>query len=289
MKIKTMNTTTNNKKQTLVLGSTGKTGSRVANRLQAMSWPVRLGSRSADIPFEWNDPNTWDAVLEGMDSVYISFVPDLALPGSAEMITNFSKKAVDKGVTKLVLLSGRGEPEAEECEQVVMKAGADWTIVRCSWFCQNFSEGNFLEQVLSGYVALPAGDMPEPFVDADDIADVAVAALTQDNHNGEVYELTGPRMLSFKEAMDEIAKATGHPIRYQQISVDEYADMLNQYGVPEVYVYLLKYLFGEVFDGRNASVQNGVERALGRKATDFSEYVQKTVKTGVWQQEPANH
>jgi uncharacterized protein YbjT (DUF2867 family) len=283
-----MNTTTKNKKQTLVLGSTGKTGSRVANRLQAMGWPVRLGSRSADIPFDWNEPQTWDAVLEGIHSVYVSFVPDLALPGSAEIITKFSKKAVDKGVKKLVLLSGRGEPEAEECEEVVMKSGADWTIVRANWFCQNFSEGAFTEQVLSGHVALPAGDMVEPFVDADDIADVAVAALTQDGHSGEVYSVSGPRAITFKEAIDEIAKATGQTIQYEQISVDAYADMLNQWGVPEIYVYLLRYLFSEVFDGRNASVQDGVERALGRKATDFSEYVQKTMKTGVWQQHPAN-
>src|SRR6185312_5574166 len=120
-------------------------------------------------------------------------------------------------------------------------------------------------------------------------ADVAVAALTQDGHSGEVYSVSGPRSLTFKQAIDEIAKATGQTITYEQISVEAYADMLNQYGVPEVYIYLLKYLFGEVFDGRNASVMDGVERALGRKATDFSEYVRKTVKTGVWTQHPSNH
>src|SRR5687768_14930064 len=117
-----MNTTTNNKSKILVIGSTGKTGSRVASRLQAMNWPIRLGSRSADIPFDWEDAKTWDAALEGMDAVYISYVPDLAVPGSLPVIQQLTKKAVEKGLTKLVLLSGRGEREAEECEEVIMNA-----------------------------------------------------------------------------------------------------------------------------------------------------------------------
>jgi uncharacterized protein YbjT (DUF2867 family) len=283
-----MNTTTNNKSNILVIGSTGKTGSRVASRLKAMNWPIRLGSRSADIPFDWEDAKTWDAALEGMDAAYISYVPDLAVPGSLPIIQQFTKKAVEKGLTKLVLLSGRGEREAEECEEVIMNAGVDWTIVRANWFNQNFSEGNFVEQVLSGHVALPAGDILEPFIDCDDIADVAVAALTQDGHSGELYVVSGPRAITFKEAIDEIAKATGQTITYEQISVEEYEDMLNQYGVPEAFVWLLKYLFGELFDGRNSQPMDGVERALGRKPTDFSEFVQKTAKTGVWQLQQAN-
>jgi uncharacterized protein YbjT (DUF2867 family) len=186
---------------------------------------------------------------------------------------------------QLVMLSGRGEPEAFECEQrIILSRVMQWTIVRAAWFCQNFSEGNFIDQVLSGHVALPAGDVPEPFVDADDIADVAVAALTQPGHIARIYDVTGPRALTFKEAVEEIAKATGKPIQYQQISIEEYGEMLRSYQVPEEYISLLSYLFGEILDGRNQRVDPGVERALGRQPTDFSEYVRKTVASGVWHQ-----
>ena len=129
-----------------------------------------------------------------MGSVYVSYYPDLAVPGAVETVGAFAEMAVRHGVPRLVLLAGRGEPEAEQAEQAVRDSGAELTIVRSTWFAQNFSEDYMLEYVLSGEVALPAGDTPEPFVDADDIADVAVAALTEDRHVGQLYELTGPRL-----------------------------------------------------------------------------------------------
>jgi uncharacterized protein YbjT (DUF2867 family) len=245
---------------------------------------VRIGSRSAVIPFDWDDPGTWEPVLKDMDVVYISFQPDLAVPGAVQAIRAFAAKAVESGVQKLVLLSGRGEPEAQECEKVIMGGEASWTIVRASWFCQNFSEGYMLEPILAGYLALPAGDIKEPFVDADDIADVAVAALTEEGHEGKVYEVTGPGLLTFKEAIDSIAAAMGKSIHYQEVNMKEYAVMLAKHGVPEVFVSLVSYLFSEVLDGRNAYVTDGVQLALGRKATGFSEYVGKAVATGIWNQ-----
>ncbi len=96
----------------------------------------------------------------------------------------------------------------------MQEVSAEWTILRSSFFSQNFSESFFLEPILGGEVALPAGDVPEPFVDAEDIADVAVAALTEDGHAGELYELTGPRLLTFAEAVGEISRATGRKVRY---------------------------------------------------------------------------
>ncbi|WP_229311529.1 NAD(P)H-binding protein [Larkinella rosea] len=268
--------------KTLVLGGTGKTGSRIVQRLTERGWPLRIGSRSAKPGFDWENRATWKTALEGMDSVYIAFQPDLAVPGAVETIRSFVEIAVKTGVRKLVLLSGRGEPEAEECERVVMGSGTDWTILRASWFNQNFNEGYLLEPLQSGYVALPVGAIGEPFIDVEDIADVAVAALTEEGHTGQLYELTGPRLLTFEEAVTEIAAATGRPIHYESIPMADYASMLVEYDVPEEFVGLLRYLFTEVLDGRNASVADGVERALGRKPTDFSEYIRRTAATGVW-------
>jgi len=270
------------KEKVLVLGANGKTGSRVLQRLNTLGWPTQIGSRSANPKFDWEDDSTWTDALKNIHSVYVSFYPDLALPGTAELIKKFTQIAVKNGVQKLVLLSGRGEEEAQACEDIVMKSGVDWTIVRASWFSQNFSEGNFLEPILAGNFALPSGDVGEPFIDADDIADVAVAALTQTGHSKKLYEVTGPRLLTFKEAIEEISVAAGRPIIYEQVSMQTYTDMLNEWQVPKELVSLLTYLFTEVLDGRNENVTNGVEQALGRKATDFSKFVKKTAESGVW-------
>lgn len=266
----------------LLTGGTGKTGRRVADRLTKLGKSIRIGSRNGNTPFDWEEPQTWQDILDGITSVYLTFQPDLAVPGAAETINAFVNTAIKKGVKKIVLLSGRGEPEAQKCEQIVMDSGIDWTILRSSWFSQNFSENYFLEPLLYGYVALPAGKIGEPFIDADDIADAAVAALTDERHSNKLYEITGPVLLTFEEAVSEISQATGRQIIFEQISIEEYSRMLNEYNVPDYLIELICYLFGGVMDGRNEYITNGVQQILGRKPKNFSEYIQKTIKTGVW-------
>jgi uncharacterized protein YbjT (DUF2867 family) len=269
-------------KPTLVISSTGKTGSRVAERLEAHGIPTRAGSRSADPPFDWEDRDTWAAALDGAGAAYVSYYPDIAMPGAVESITAFSATALEHGVRRLVLLSGRGEEEAQRAERAVRESGADWTIVRCSWFNQNFSEGFFADGVAAGEVVLPRTAVPEPFVDVEDVADVAATALSEDGHAGKVYELTGPRLLTFEDAVGEIAAATGREIAYVPVSIEEYAAAALEHGLPEEVVDFLRYLFGEVLDGRNASLTDGVQRALGRQPRDFSGYVRETAAAGAW-------
>lgn len=266
----------------LVLGGTGKTGRRIAQQLTAKGWPVQIGSRSAHPAFDWDDQSTWLAALDGIDAVYLSYHPDIAVPGAIDIIRVFITAAKKSGVKKIVLLSGRGEQEAQACEELVQQSGLAWTILRCAWFSQNFSEGAFLDPVLAGHVALPAGDVKEPFVDVDDIADVAVAALTAPGHDGQLYELTGPRLMTFAEAVGEISKAAGKQIQYQAITIEEYKDMLNEYGIPGEFIWLVSYLFTEVLDGRNEKLTDGVQRALGRAPRDFAAYARQTAETGVW-------
>ncbi len=214
--------------------------------------------------------------------MYVSYYPDLAVPGAADAVRSFAELAVESGVRRLVLLSGRGEEEARRSEQVVRESGAEWTILRSSFFAQNFSESFFLEPVLGGEVALPVGDVAEPFVDADDVADVAVAALTEGGHEGELYELTGPRLLTFAEAVAEISYASGREVRYVPISAEQFASALKEDGVPAEVVELMSYLFTEVLDGRNANLTDGVRRALGREPRDFAEYARDAAATGIW-------
>jgi uncharacterized protein YbjT (DUF2867 family) len=265
----------------LVIGSTGKTGKRVTDQLEARGIPVRLGSRSADIPFDWENPQTWAPALADVDKVYITYYPDLAVPGSVDAVRKLTELAKDAGVSRLVLLSGRNEVEAERAEDVVTACGLDWTIVRCAFFSQNFNEGAWLEEVLAGSVSLPVRDVQEPFVDADDIADVVVAALTDDRHVGQLYELTGPRLLSFGDAVAEVAAAAGRDISFVSVSIDDYVAMLKEYGLPDDFIWLLNHLFTVVL-GSKAQLADGVQRALGREPRDFTDYAREAAATRVW-------
>jgi uncharacterized protein YbjT (DUF2867 family) len=267
-------------KPTLVLGATGKTGRRVVERLEARGLRVRAGSRSAQPRFDWEDRATWAPALDGVGAVYLTYYPDLAVPGAVEATRDFAELALAQGVSRLVLLSGRGEPEAERAEQAVRDTGAELTVLRSTWFMQNFSEDFWREHVVGGEIRLPARDVPTPFLDVDDIADVAVAALTDDRHIGELYELTGPRSLTFAQAAAEIAAATGREIGYVPITIEEHEAECRAHGVPAEVIELLSYLFTEVLDGRNAGTTDGVERALGRPPRDFAAYARAAA--GAW-------
>ena len=275
-------TTAHHHKPVLVLGGTGKTGRRVVERLEAREIPVRVGSRSGLPPFDWEDRSTWAPALDGAGSVYLTYYPDLAIPGAVEATRSFAELAVQSGVPRLVLLSGRGEPESERAEQAVSDTGAELTVLRSTWFMQNFSEDYMLEHVLSGEIRLPGGDVPTPFLDADDIADVAVAALTDERHIGELYELTGPGSLTFADVAAEISAATGRDLRYVPITIEEHEAECFAHGVAPEVVELLTYLFNEVVDGRNADTTDGVRRALGREARDFASYARATAGSGIW-------
>jgi uncharacterized protein YbjT (DUF2867 family) len=268
---------------TLVVGGTGKTGRRVARRLQARGLPIRMGTPSHEPRFDWTDQATWAPALEGVEAAYVTYYPDLAVPGAAEVVAAFADLAVARGVRRLVLLSGRGEEGARRGEQAVRDSGADLTIVRSAFMAQNFNEGFFLDQVRAGEVAFPAGeDLAEPFIDADDLADVAVAALTDDRHVGQLYEVTGPRLLPWAGAVAEVATAASRAVRYLPVSLEEYATLLLDNQVPDDYVKMLTDVFTEVLDGHNAWLGDGVQRALGRPPRDFADFARDAATTGIW-------
>ncbi|MDJ0653348.1 MAG: NAD(P)H-binding protein [Xanthomonadales bacterium] len=268
----------------LVLGATGKTGWRIADSLKAKGHEVRLGSRSATPSFDWNNETGWDDCLAGVEAAYVSYSPDLAMPGATDSIQAFVNRARRHDLKRLVLLSGRGEEEAQACEAIVQDSGIDWTVVRASWFNQNFSEGAFVDMVQAGKITLPAVDTPEPFVDVDDIAEVAVAALTEAGHSGEVYEVTGPQMLTLADIADALSSATGRSIEYVPIPHEAFIAGLSDSGAPREVVWMLDYLFATVLDGRNAYLTDGVQRALGRPPKDFADYARETAATDVWKE-----
>jgi len=266
----------------LIIGKNGKTGARVNQRLKDLGYTTRAVSRSTTPSFDWENPATWASVIKGARSAYVTYQPDLAVPNEEAAIKKFVQVARENGLEHIVLLSGRGEEGAQRAEKILQDSGIAWNIVRCSWFSQNFSESFMLEGILAGELVLPAADTVEPFVDADDIADVAVATLTDPGHRNKRYELTGPRALNFAQCVKEISEALDHPVKYTTVPVDDYINALREQGAPEDLQWLLHELFTVVFDGRNSHVKSGVEEALGRPATDFQTYVQKTMASGVW-------
>lgn len=266
----------------LVTGATGKTGSRIAARLRAMGEPVRAGSRSATPAFDWEAPTTWRAALEGVRAAYVSYQPDLAVPTALATVTAFFTLARELGVNTLVLLSGRGEREAEQAEDALRASGVDWTILRAAWFAQNFSEGLMLDPLLQGELALPVAEVREPFIDVEDIAEIAVQALTTDRHRQQLYEVTGPRSMTFAQAVHEIAQASGQPLRYTPVPNEAYRAALTAAQTSPAMTDLVMYLFETLLDGRNERVTDGVQRALGRPARDFSEFARKAAAAGAW-------
>ena len=273
------------KSNILVIGGTGKTGRRVVEQLQNKGIQPRVGSRNATPSFDWDNKDTWVEALNGIEKMYVTYYPDLAVPGAKEAIKSLTYLAKELGVKKMVLLSGKGETEAEACEKIVMESEIDYTIVRASWFHQNWSESFFLDSILSGEVALPMSDVLIPFVDANDIAEVVTTVLLDNTYNGEIIEVTGPELITFKDIVNIISKTSNRRLNFHSITLEQYVEGMKQMQLPDDVVWLIEYLFSHVLTNpKNQQVVNDIERVLGRKAKPFSEYAQETSKTGIWNQ-----
>ena len=267
----------------LVIGGTGKTGSRIVEQLKKKGITPRIGARNESPSFNWHDKDTWVHALTGIDKMYVSYYPDLAVPGAKEAIQSVTYLAKELGVKKIVLLSGKGETEAEACEKIVMESDLDYNIVRASWFHQNWSESFFLAPIQSGEVALPLSDVLIPFVDANDIAEVATKVLLDDTYNGEIIELTGPELITFKDAVNLISKTSKRTLNFYDITLPQYINGMKQQKTPTDVVWLMEYLFSHVLTNpENQIVSHDIERVLGRKATTFLAYAEETAKTGIW-------
>ena len=267
-----MTTTRSDGQLTVIVGGNGKTGRRVAERLLKRGRRVRAVSPSSPVRFNWNDDTTWAAAVAGARDLYLTYHPDLAVPGAADQVQRLTGVAAEAGVRKIVLLAGRGEPQVHPAEEAVRESGIAWTILECAFFMQNFSEGILAPQ--GDTLRFPAREVREPFIDCDDIADVAVAALSDDRHDGQTYELTGPQPLSFEQATDELARATGRPLRYRPVTFEEYGSGLAEHFSAPVAAFFID-LFRFLLDGHNAHVTQDVARVLGRPPRDFRDFAAK--------------
>ncbi|MDE3722247.1 NAD(P)H-binding protein [Nocardiopsis sp. N85] len=261
----------------LVIGGTGTTGRRVAHLLREAGHTVRAASRTAPHRFDWTDPATWNAALDGVRTAYV--VPNDADPRTPDLVA----AARDRGLERLVLLSARGadvpdyysdRPNTDNGhlrgEKALADSDLEWTVVRPTWFTQNFTEGFFAPLVTAGDLRLPVHDAACPYVDTDDIAEVAVAALTRDGHQGRTYELSGPRPLT----LDEVAAAftaAGTPLTHTPVTVEEFVAERVADGIPEEVALIWADVLGPLARGRESHLSTGVEEVLGRPPRTLTE------------------
>jgi uncharacterized protein YbjT (DUF2867 family) len=274
-------------KNFLILGGTGKTGRRIASRLTAAGHQVRTASRTGgDVRLDLDDPATYPEALNGVAAAYL-IEPSLnnGVAGPPRM-AGLVQAARVAGVSRLVLLSAPGAGHEghplHTTEQVVRDSGLAWTFLRPNWFAQNFSEDFWLPAVRSGTLALPAGRGRVPFIDAEDIADVATAALTEDRHAGQAYELSGPRAIGFGEAAELIAEASGRPLRYVAVTPEAFLEQQLSYGVPPAVAQRRTDLVASVSTDAHTALADGVERALGHAPRRFEDFVVAAAATGCW-------
>ncbi|MFI2211958.1 NAD(P)H-binding protein [Streptomyces sp. NPDC020141] len=265
----------------LVLGGTGKTGRRVAAALSRLGITPKVASRSAPVRFDWADEGSWDPALAGVGAVY---VVDSQGPAAPAEVRAFAAAAKARGVRRLVLLSARvweelddGSGEVFATERAVRESGLDWTILRPAWFNQNFTEEPWYSAPLAeGELRLPAGDGRERFVDLDDLAEVAAAALTQDGHSGRVYTLSGPDALSFHDVAEALSTASGHKVAYTPVTREQYIEEQLARGYAPDFAELMADLFLHIGANGSAAPSDGVRQALGREPRAFGEYVRRT-------------
>ena len=255
-----------------IVGGMGKTGRRVAQRLEHLALAVRPLSRSTEHSFDWERPDEWAAALDGVGQLYVTFQPDLSVPGADEMVAGLASLAVAQGVERMILLSGRGEDGALRAEQALANAGLPWAVVRSSWFAQNFTESFLADSVAGGTLVIPQGTAAEPFVDVDDIADVVVQLLTGRAPMNRVYEVTGPAALRFPEACAILGEASGRAVECREVEVTEFVDHLRAGGLPEDIVRMMVDLFTVTLDGRNSLPANGIRDVLGRAPRSFGQF-----------------
>ncbi|MFW3170412.1 NAD(P)H-binding protein [Geodermatophilus sp. CPCC 206100] len=264
----------------LVLGATGTTGRRVGAALRTAGAGVRPASRSSPTRFDWTAAETWEPALDGVGAVY------LMAPDGVAVDERFVRLAVASGVRRIVLLSSdaveeMGDARLLDAERAVRESGAEWTVLRPSWFDQDFDEGVFRDAVLAGELALPLGDLRQAFVDADDIAAVAAAALTTDGHAGQTYQVQGPRALSFAEALALVSRASGRPVRFAGDPAEYRAAHLG-YGRDEAEVDAELAAFAALRARGDDEPGDAVRRVTGRDPRSFEDHVRAAAERGAW-------
>jgi ergot alkaloid biosynthesis protein len=266
----------------LVTGGTGKTGRRLVSELRGKGVECRVASRGATVaegerPFDWTLPESWDGALEGVSTAYL--VAPSAVGEPAPVMIDFLRRAQKRGVSRFVLLSAAplpaGGPAMGQVHLWLKENAAEWTVLRPSWFMQNFSEGQHLASIQDEdgiYSATEDGRVP--FVSADDIATAAMAVLTSEDPFNSDFILTGDRPLSYDEVAERIGMAVGRRISHRRLSSDELAARYRLLGLPPVYAEKLAAMDRAIAEGAEDRTTDSVKFLLGRPPISFDDFVE---------------
>jgi uncharacterized protein YbjT (DUF2867 family) len=269
----------------LVLGATGTTGSRVAAFLDQRHVPVRRATRNPATPgqvrFDWNDPDTHKRALDGVSAVYL--VAPVGAVDPAHAVEPFLRQALELGVRRVVQLSSsalsEGAPGLGAVHHLVRSMMPEWTVLRPSWFMQNFTGEHLVAQgVRDGEIVTATGTGRVGFIDADDIAAVAGHALTDAIPHNTDHILTGPQALNYADAADIVTRHVGHPVRHRPVSVDDYAVRLAAGGIPADFATVLAALDAGIACGAEDRVTTAVEDIIGRVPRAFEEFCARSFR-----------
>ncbi|AFC31400.1 YesF [Paenibacillus mucilaginosus 3016] len=270
----------------LVTGAAGKTGSRTASRLREMGYPVRTAGRNRaaaaghegeHVVFDWNEESTHEAALEGVSAVYL--VGPLMVMEPAKIMIPFLEKAWKAGVRRAVLLSSASVPEGGpvfgEVHRYLREQAPEWAVLQPSYFMQNFTEGPHGAAVRQGGdLVTAAGEGRVAFVNADDIAEVAVRALTDSVPHNTAHVITGPEALTYGEAAEILSRTAGREVRHVSVSPRELQQQWMALGMPEDYAAFMAGLDEGIRDrGTESRVTDTVERITGRRPVSLAEFL----------------
>ncbi|MFF8281735.1 NAD(P)H-binding protein [Streptomyces albus] len=263
----------------LVVGATGTTGSRTAARLTAEGHRVKAASRRAapvagaePVRFDWYDTATHAPALEGVDRVYL--VPPVGDPDPAAVMLPFLRQARAAGMRRAVLLSSSAVPSGGPAVGLVHQAlpglFPEWAVLRPSWFMQNFTGDHLHARGIreDGTVRSATGSGRVGFVDADDIAEVAVRALTDDRAPDTDLVLTGPEALSYDDIAAVLTEVTGRPVVHHRLTEAQLRDRLAA-EVPAEFAGILAGMDGAIEQGAEDRVTGTVQRLTGRPPRSF--------------------
>jgi len=273
----------------LVTGGTGKTGRLVAEQLAVRGVDARAATRhpaSADqVRFDWDDATTYGPALDGVTSVYLVAPTDRTeqLP----VMRPFLDQAVARVPGRLVLLSAsslaEGGPMMGEVHAWIHAHAPRWTVLRPSWFMQNFTTQHLPSIINEECVYSATRDGRVPFIDTADIAAVAVEALTNPTLASDDHVLTGPEALTYDEVAKAITDASGRPVRHRRLSVEELAARYAGFGIPHHYASMLAGMDEAIANGTEDRTTMEVPQIIGRPANDLANFLasQRTNLGGV--------
>lgn len=271
----------------LVTGAAGTTGSRVVAEMRCRGVAYRSATRrprsSDQVRFDWDDSSTFADALRGVHAVYL--VGPIEVVDPSHQVEAFLDEATAAQVQRVVTLSSSaveaGAPGPGVVHRMIASAMPEWTVLRPSWFMQNFfGDHPLAHAVRHGEIVTATGDAKVAFIDAGDIAAVAATVLTDHAPHNTDYVLTGPEALSYAQAADIISRAVGHMVRHRSVDPDTLVALFTSAGLSADYATLLASLDAVIAAGAENRVTESVQRITGRRPRSLAEVVRAEGRSG---------